>query len=383
MRTSNALSGTSQFPKTLLLLGLFALLSACSDGNNDLPPQANPGTNAQPQPFAELYDQGILRYLGSYTPASTQVEGNLTQYTFGTGDGPLCLDGDAYRMATRDQGSEDLVIFLQGGGACWSTLCAANPTADSGIPVAGILDTSLAQNPVKDWNQVYLPYCDGGLHSSDKDNDYDNDGIVETRQRGLHNLSAALDVAVSAFPNPRRIVLTGISGGAFGTTFALPLVRYLYPGVPIELINDSGIGVGKPDNPDYILGLIEDWNQSAFLPASCGDCVAADGHLSNYLNWQLDQDPDVRRAFMSYNRDATIGVFFLGIGGETFQTAMLPELEQMQSAHPDRVRYWVADGDAHTVLLNGLEVTAGGVSAVDWVTDMLNGSQSWVSTRDE
>ena len=198
----------------------------------------------------------------------------------------------------------------------------------------------------------------------------------------MHNLSAALDVAVNAFPSPRRIVLTGVSGGGFGTSFALPLVRHLYPDVPIELINDSGVGVSRPNDPDFLRLLQNDWNQSAFIPASCSECIAEDGHFSNYLDWQLDQDPNVRRAFLSYSRDTTIGTFFLAIGADAFEAALFEEVMQMEQSHPDRVRYWIPDGAAHTFLFTGLDNTAGGVKLVDWLTDMLNNSDDWVSVRD-
>lgn len=358
-------------------LGAVALtaLTACGNDNDD-------DNNAAAAPFAELIEQGIARYLGVYSPMSTATENGVITHTFGTGDGPLCLDGSAYRMATRNQNSPDLIIMLQGGGARWSTFDAATDNAAAGILGIGIMDIERADNPVKDWNQVYLPYCDGGLHASDKDNDYDNDGTMESPQRGLHNLSAALDVAVSQFPSPRRIVLTGVSGGGFGSTFALPLVRHLYPDVPIELINDSGVGVSKPGDPDFLRLLQDDWNQSAFIPASCSECIADDGHFSNYLDWQLDQDPNVRRAFLSYSRDTTIGTFFLAIGPDAFEAALFEEVMQMEQSHPDRVRYWIPDGAAHTFLFTSLDNTAGGVKLIDWLTAMLNDSDDWVSVRD-
>lgn len=361
--------------RSTILCSLALFLAACSGGNNNSSTETG-------EPFAELFQQGILRYLGVYTPISSSADGDVMNYTFGAGDGPLCLDGSQYKMATLDQGSQDLVIFLQGGGGCWSTFCAATTTAHTGIPDIGLLDPTRTDNPIKDWNQVYLPYCDGGLHASDKDNDYDNNGSLESPQRGLHNLSAALDVAVNTFPTPRRIVLTGISGGGFGTTYALPLVRYLYPGVPIELVNDSGIGVSRPDDPGFLRMLLNDWNQSAFIPESCEDCIPADGHLSEYLNWQMDQDPNLRRSFLSYSQDGVIGGFFLDIGGPAFEAALFPELMQLEAAHPDRVRYWVANGGGHTFLLTGLNETAGGVTAIDWVTAMLNDTADWVSRRD-
>lgn len=355
------------------------LLGACSDGGDN---HNNDAGNQDPVPFAELFEQGINRYLGLYTPMSSVTDAGVVTHTFGAGDGPLCIDGSEYRMSTRDAGSENLVIFLQGGGARWSTFDAANPSAESGIPAIGILDPSRADNPVKDWNAVYLPYCDGGLHASDKDNDYDNDGTVESPQRGLHNLSAALDVAVSTFPQPQRILLTGNSAGGFGTTFALPLVRHHYPDVPIELVNDSGVGVAKPDEPDYLKLLMSDWNQDAFIPASCLDCLPDDGHLTNYQIWQMDQDPNVRRGYMSYTQDSTIAVFFLGIGGPAFEEALFSELAKSETAHPNRVRSWVPNGDGHTFLLLEPDKTAGGVSVMAWITAMLDGSDDWVSVKD-
>jgi hypothetical protein len=39
--------------------------------------------------------------------------------------GPLCLRGTKYTVDTREGDSDELVIFLQGGGACWETFCAA------------------------------------------------------------------------------------------------------------------------------------------------------------------------------------------------------------------------------------------------------------------
>ena len=360
------------------------LLGACSDGSDN---RSNGPVDPGEIPFAELFEQGIDRYLGQYTPMSSEVADNVVTHTFGTGDGPLCLDGTAYSMATRDAGSENLIIFLQGGGARWSTFDGAytsvtEPMVQLPPPELGILDPARADNPVRDWNLVYLPYCDGGLHSSDKDNDYDNDGIIESPQRGLHNLSAALDIAIGTFPEPRRILLTGNSAGGFGTTFALPLVRHLYPGVPIEVVNDSGIGVGKPGEPEFLKLLLSDWNQDAFFPASCPDCLADDGHLTNYLVWQLDQDPQVRRGYMSYTQDSTIADFFLGIGGPAFEAALFPEMAQAEDAHPDRVRSWIPAGNSHTFVLLEPDQTAGGVPVMAWITAMLDGSEDWVSVTD-
>jgi hypothetical protein len=362
----------------VLAVASLALTAACSDSNNSPEPLVGPAT----EPFQEIIDQGVTRHLGKYSPMLTETQGDVVNHTFGAGDGPLCLDGSEYTMATRDKGSDELVIFLEGGGACWSTLCAATQSAQKGIPKAGILDPDLPGNPVASWNTVYLPYCDGGLHISDADSDSDGDGQNNRFQRGLHNLSASLDVAVQTFPTPKRILLTGRSAGGFGTAFALPLVRNLYPGVPIELVNDSGVGVARPDEPDFIRMLMRDWNGEAFLPRSCDTCIGDDGHITDYHKWQLAQDDNFRLSMMSYKQDATIAVTFVRAGGEVFEKAMLEEMADLEAAYPQRMHSFIRDGNTHTFLLSDTSVTAGGIALLDWVTAMLDGSADWVSTSD-
>ena len=181
-----------------------ALLVGCSGGSSN----GNiVGEDPQPSamPFQELYDQGIDRYLGKYSPMLSETEGDVVTHTFGSGDGPLCLNGAEYRMATRDKGSSELMIFLNGGGYCSSAFCfVVTPSGERGIPALGVLDTALPGNPLASWNTAYLPYCDGGLHISDADSDSNGDGQIDRYQRGLRNLSAALDVAVATFPAPIR-----------------------------------------------------------------------------------------------------------------------------------------------------------------------------------
>lgn len=267
-------------------------LSACQDSSSAANSVAEPVIDTRndgetAQPFEELLDQGIAVYQGTYQPESTDVEGDATVHQFAQGDGPLCLDGSAYNMSTRDQGSSDLVIFLEGGGGCWSELCMANETAQPGVPRRGILDPDLAGNPVASANVAYLPYCDGSLFVGDVDHSNPGYGKPENTeyQRGLKNLSAGLDVTAATFPAPSRIILAGNSGGAFGTLFALPLVRHLYPNVPIEVINDSGLGIAVDNAPEFILGRIEDWNAVQFFPENgCPDCLT-NGHMTEYLRW--------------------------------------------------------------------------------------------------
>jgi len=371
--TTFSSTGFLSIPRGIISVALALLLGACSDGNDN--PQASP-------PFQELVDQGVTRYLGVYSPSSTTEQGDIINHQFGEGDGPLCLTGKPYTMATRDEGTEDLMIFLQGGGACWFDLCAATSEAGPGIPAAGILNPDPASNnPLAGISTVYLPYCDGGLFASDADVDTNNDGINDRFHRGLHNLSAGLDVAVRAFPAPRRIVLVGVSGGGYGTLFALPIVRQLYPGISIDVVNDSGIGINRPNDPDFNQQIIEYWNIGGFFPASCPECNVQ-GSSAGIINWQLQQDPNVRLGMLSYTQDSTIGTFFLGIGGPAFEAVLRPTLADVEAANPGRMRSFVHAGTSHTFLL-GLSASVEGVSVGDWVDAMIYGpAQDWQSVSE-
>tara|TARA_R110000823_G_scaffold47903_9_gene121820 strand:- start:2517 stop:3653 length:1137 start_codon:yes stop_codon:yes gene_type:complete len=347
------------------LAALAILAAGCSD-NNDSPAEGDDAV-----PFQELIDQGVTRYLGLYSPMMSTEDGGVMNHAFGEGDGPLCLDGGPYTMATRDTGTEDLMIFLQGGGACWFDLCAATSEAAPGIPNAGILNPSLGANPLAGMSTVYLPYCDGGLFASDADVDSDDDGTPDRFHRGLHNLSAALDVAVQTFPAPRRIVLAGVSGGGYGSIFALPLVRQLYPDVPIDVLNDSGVGITRPDDPAFNQQIIDYWNINGFFPASCEECTIQ-GDPSGFLDWQLKQDPDTRLGMLSYAQDFTIGTFFLGIGGPAFEGVLRPAMAELESRNPERMRSFIAPGSSHTFLLGELDVAVEGVTVGEWVESMVD-----------
>ena len=129
--------------RVLLALSLI-LIAGCSDSDNPPPVQLpQPEPEPEPVPFEVLYEQGVDQYLGEYTPMTSEAFNGIVQHTFGAGDGPLCLLGDEYTMATREGTAGDLMIFLEGGGACSSLLCQATSPAAPGIPLRGILDLSL------------------------------------------------------------------------------------------------------------------------------------------------------------------------------------------------------------------------------------------------
>ncbi|MGI9287927.1 MAG: pectin acetylesterase-family hydrolase [Pseudomonadales bacterium] len=363
----------------IILIPLTTLLVECSGGDGSS--NSNPPTIAQieTEPFSAVFQQGITKYLGIYSPMLSVSDGDSITHSFGTGDGSACFNGSEYAVSTRDMGSEDLLIVLGGGGFCWSDICWCVRVASPEIPKLGILDPNLLTNPVRTWNTVYLPYCDGSLFSGDIDLDTNDDGIIDRYHRGLKNLSAGLDVAVNTFAAPRRILIAGSSAGGYATAFAMPLVRNLYPNTPIYVLNDSGTGIFPPGT---ISKMLSEWNAMKFIPESCPDCIDESGHLTNYHAWQLAEDENMFLGMMSYNRDGVIADFFFHIGGDVFQQQLTIEMSELEKRYPARMRSFIAEGRSHTFLAGDLKVTVGDVTVADWVSAMLGESTDWISRTD-
>jgi hypothetical protein len=317
------------------------------------------GDEPAPNPFAEVVEQGLGDKLGTVDPSQVIEDGDETHYLFNPADGPMCLRGGDYwvsvREGTHDAG--DLVIFLQGGGACWSDLCQAFESLGApGVPASGLLNPTLPGNAFADWNVVYLPYCDGSLFAGDVDIDDDDDGSIDRYHHGLVNLSAGLDVAVERFPDVDRIVLAGASAGSYGVHISNMLVRTLWPEAEIIVVADCGVGIGKPGDFEFIPDLLAEWNILHVVPESCPDCVT--DHLTNLVAWQLERDPLMRFAAIAAYGDAIIGGVFLGLGSGEYRAAIESELSKLATAHPDRYHRFLFDSPLHTTI--GTDSVVGG-----------------------
>jgi len=385
----------------ILALGSGAWLIGC--GSDD-------GVNGAAG-FREVYDQGLTRYVGAFAPSNepTADEAGVKHWEFAVPDAlsaeprsPVCLRGGEWTVDTRAGASNELVIFLQGGGACWADFCAAFENAGP-ITVGGILDPELEGNPVADWDVVYLPYCDGSLFAGDVDRVLPASALGEpgpsvlSYQRGLQNLTSALDIAVAEFPNPDRILLTGVSAGAFGTIVSLPLVRFYYPNTEILVFNDSGVGVAKDGNPDFVNEtFLAGWNADSMIPVSCPDCTS-NGHVTRLIEWQLEADPNVTMSALSFSQDFVVATLFLMIPVADFTASLLAETGRIAGSYPDRYKRFITVGASHTAILvpdaeaaagllptdiGHLEIEIGGTTVLDWFTALIDGTDAWENLVD-
>ena len=71
----------------------------------------------------ELVAAGVTQYVGQFAPLpATDAGDGWLRHTYVPnpfGAGPMCIAGTPYSVFTKAKNPKKVMIFLQGGGACW------------------------------------------------------------------------------------------------------------------------------------------------------------------------------------------------------------------------------------------------------------------------
>lgn len=191
--------------------------------------------------------------------------------------GTVCSNGSQYKFFVHDSpNSSNLLILLEGGGACWDyescsgelgKLGAANPngisddyissfTAKYVSPLVNGADPGLpgrAKNPIatNGWDVVYMPYCTGDVHVGNKVAIYDDPNGVNPpmvfHHNGFNNTSAAAQFLAGRFPAINKMLVTGYSAGGVASVAGYYTFRTTLNPAQGYMLNDSGPLFPAPD----------------------------------------------------------------------------------------------------------------------------------------
>lgn len=355
-----------------------------------------------PNAMEELVDSGVTKYMGEFSPAlSEDVGDGWVRHTFDLdgGAGPICIAGTPYTAFTKDNDSDNLLIMLQGGGACWQGFYFCNILSDDlppplAGPHSGIwvdsFDTGseIIPNPLADWDIVYLPYCDGSVFTGDND-------VVDASfpfgpvrfHRGLRNVTAGIDLAKGMFPNKARIMVAGSSAGGVGAASLTPfLARFAWGNTTkLMVFNDAGPVAINLDETAAIEARADDWRFGQFYPPSCTECDP-EGQGTGIVHWRLDNDSTIREAFYSTDGDSTNRFFMNVPTQEQYRELIVTEHGLLNAAHPNRYKQFIRSGDdEHTALQRPTFYLgdADGVFLDIWTGDFLVPRPFWIDIVEE
>ena len=326
---------------------------------------AVPRARLSPPARIELLALGAEKYRGKAVVAEEQRVGDAVRVRFDPESGPLCLRSAEYAAFYVDRGSRDTVVLLEGGGACWSGLCAAEETADEMVRAVGpALDDP--GNPFRDWNLVFAPYCDGSVFWGD--NDLTEADGRPRHHRGQQNLAAAFDLAEAQFADSDRVLVAGFSAGGYATLRGMLSARLMFPDAELLVLNDSGPALQNPSETTAIEQRLAEWKFAATIPASCSACEEGRGHQSAMYDWLLERDPSVQIALLSYFEDPVIGKAFNNLDGPAYEALLREQTDPIAAEYPDRFRRFMLPGNRHVVMFDLPDVSAAGVKLSAWLS---------------
>ncbi len=304
----------------------------------------------------------------------------------------ICSNDTPYAFFARPGNPEKLLIYFQGGGACWfGEICdlemtpSYDPTVDAedDHPArrSGIFDEANPENPFADYSAVFLPYCTADIHLGNKVTTYPVTATDSTdahevtiHHKGHTNARAVLDWTFAMFEAPETVFVAGGSAGAFPTAFYLPYVAEQYSEARISLLADAA---GGYRGMDYT-SINEAWGTRSVLPdfPEFAELTDEDQRLEGYLVAAARRYPHLTLAQYNTAGDE-VQLSFLRLGGIT-DTPLIELLEANYADirnTVDNVRAYTAGGALHTILGRPEFYTfqADGVRFRDWIAALANG----------
>jgi hypothetical protein len=293
----------------------------------------------------------------------------------------VCGNGAATGLGVNPTSrSDDLLIYLEGGGACWNQLTCLNlhtaANLDTGYTQANFLadpfisPANLARseplNPFRDMSYVYVPYCTGDVHAGDAVQRYATRTVFH---KGAKNLEAFLARLVATFPKARRVFLAGSSAGAFGAQLNYPRVAAAFPNAEVHVLADCGPMVNPVGT--RLTEWLTAWNVT--IPAACAGCAT---DFPSYPRWLASAHPNSRFALLAYEQDTVLSTFFgYDLAAQRVQTQAL---EVSSYDGQPNARYFVLPDAAHVMLANLYTLVGNGNVSLDgWVSAFVDGGTGW------
>lgn len=307
--------------------------------------------------------------------------------------GTTCMDGSSTGMGVNYRpGSTKLMIYLEGGGACFNPFTCSGVAHQNGFGEAeltsfanefggnGVFNREDRDNPLSDYSFVFVPYCTGDIFAGNNES-----GFGGRQQVGYRNMGLYTEELVRTFgPQIDHVVLSGSSAGGFGAAYNFDRVQTAFGSTPVTLLDDSG----PPLSDDYLTPCLQQqvrdsWGLADTLPSDCTDCTTQDGGgLSNFTTFLAEKYTDRKFGMITSTTDGVIRLFY-GWGYPNCQSPQVPmnedyfaqgiaELEATAAGY-DNLDVYVIESGLHVWLLENPvgSTVVDSVKITDWIRTLL------------
>ena len=308
--------------------------------------------------------------------------------------------------------TDHLIVFFMGGGVSWNQETAKYPitmeTTMSGKPgfyfsemgmmneygifcytgIPGIISTS-QMNPFANWNMVIVNYATADAHTGDNDYPYiDQNGEQKVlHHRGYQHTMECLKTAKKYFPQADKLLICGISGGAFAT-----------PALAADVMEQYSDCSDVTVYSDSALILKEDWREVAEHVWKSPKKIYEPIHTNNitadwYRQLYKDKGKSIRYLYSNSTKDQAFSSFinYFQTGDlittkestDLFAKDLKTHIATLKSINPE-FAIFLNDfpsfqpgtlGTEHCVLNSEMfyKKTQNGKSTAEWLWDAVNG----------
>jgi hypothetical protein len=319
--------------------------------------------------------------------ADTRVPFGTPEHTWTWLDlpGTQCADGNPTGIGVNvSSDSHDVVVFFEGGGACWdATSCFVLRTAvhiDTDFNAATLqaelsyfpFDRSDTGSPLSRPTYIFVPYCTGDLHAGMRTATYDFFGPRQVHHVGATNTQLVVDRVHAALPDAAHVWVVGQSAGGYGATLNFHRFVAAWPGAELSLLQDSSPFIPVAANYGQ-------WQASWLLqfPPNCTTCTT---DFSAVIGAVHANSPTSRLGLLTFDNDTTIKLVF---GYGLFDSVVAATNTLISTYYADSTTHvFELVGTDHT-MLGGLatRVGPGGMHLSDWVNQWASDDPAWTSTR--
>jgi hypothetical protein len=317
------------------------------------------------------------------------VTATPNQWTWIDVPGSACDDGTPTGFAVNPGTGKDLLIYFEGGGACWdyATCYILNSASHGPVGQAqwnaraaqinvGPFDRARASNPFRASSYAYIPYCTGDLHGGTHIQAYT--ALADTRMHhhvGRTNAELYLQRIRATWPGATRVVVSGTSAGGFGATLNYDLIRGAFPAAKMALVDDAGPLLEKEGIPYTVRGpWFTNWHLGDTVDALCPDCR---DDLSSLYTVLSRKYPGDRMALLSALQDPVISVFF-SLSLQQFEASLRATVRD-RSGGTQNLRAFLVAGTQHGFLPTSATTSSAGTTLESWLDTLVNGGAGWAT----
>ncbi len=306
---------------------------------------------------------------------------------FQPGGDTLCSDGTPYKFFARQGDPKKLMIYLEGGGACWFRQNCdpqINPTytinlEGRGPRPHGVFDFDREDNPLRDYTVVYAPYCSADVHLGATDTVYpplnDTQQPLTIHHRGFANAQSAIDWAYANVRAPETVFVTGSSAGSIPSPYYAMKAAQHYPGARVVQLGDGSGGYRRTEG---VTLPHKSWKTLDRLKDAPTFADAADDtfNYNELYTRAAKATPNVQFAAYDAAEDLVQRNFLTLTGARDVSLQEMIELNQADiRAKVPGFKSYIAGGDSHTILSRPefYSYRVGEVAFQTWLTDLVNG----------